>query len=409
MKPGTLSECFEGVATKYLSAVEAHPDSSNQHEFNGVKELKLLIGPERLTTKADFIYLGEDPDKTEKAEGFLTWYDARENHPTRSEYRLYFPSNIVTDMATAGDLIIFGKRTTGNILVIVARENSTSENQLLWLFGLQPQKAEVLFKEVEDSQVGYVEQTILEHLDIEVVSTDDQHLDLMLDRFNGTFPSTRIFSAFARETCGVIDSVSHPDDTLVEWLNQEEKLFRSMERHIVSKRLREGFDEDVDQFVSFSLSVHNRRKSRAGHSLENHLEQIFTDNNLVFERGAITENRSKPDFLFPGQEPYHSEDFPDSRLTMLGVKTTCKDRWRQVLTEADRIPQKHLLTLEPGISEHQTNEMASQSLHLVVPRAIYNSFSAVQQEWLVNVDGFIETVRKKQGPRPTIGLKLGKL
>ena len=27
--------------------------------------------------------------------------------------------------------------------------------------------------------------------------------------------------------------------------------------------------------------------------------------------------------------------------SMLGVKTTCKDRWRQVLSEADRIPQKH--------------------------------------------------------------------
>jgi hypothetical protein len=30
---------------------------------------------------------------------------------------------------------------------------------------------------------------------------------------------------------------------------------------------------------------------------------------------------------------------------MLGVKTTCSDRWRQVLAEADRIQLKHLLTL----------------------------------------------------------------
>jgi hypothetical protein len=31
---------------------------------------------------------------------------------------------------------------------------------------------------------------------------------------------------------------------------------------------------------------------------------------------------------------------------MLGAKTTCKDRWRQVLTEAIKIPHKHLFTLE---------------------------------------------------------------
>ena len=29
---------------------------------------------------------------------------------------------------------------------------------------------------------------------------------------------------------------------------------------------------------------------------------------------------------------------------MLAVKTTCKDPWRQILTEADHIGTKHLLT-----------------------------------------------------------------
>ena len=30
---------------------------------------------------------------------------------------------------------------------------------------------------------------------------------------------------------------------------------------------------------------------------------------------------------------------------MLAVKTTCKDRWRQILNEADKIHQVHLFTL----------------------------------------------------------------
>ena len=176
----------------------------------------------------------------------------------------------------------------------------------------------------------------------------------------------------ARETCEIVYPVDDPDATLNEWLDHEKRLFRCLERYIVEQRLQKGFD-DVESFISFSLSVHNRRKSRAGHSLENHLEQIFVDNKLLFERGAKTENRSKPDFLFPGQQAYHTADFPRTLLTMLGVKTSCKDRWRQVLSETNKIPQKHLLTLEPGISNNQTEEMQSQSLQLVVPDIIFRT------------------------------------
>ena len=44
MKKGFLSQYFEGVSAKRLSAVEASPDRSNQHEFNGVKALRSYWG-----------------------------------------------------------------------------------------------------------------------------------------------------------------------------------------------------------------------------------------------------------------------------------------------------------------------------------------------------------------------------
>lgn len=75
---------------------------------------------------------------------------------------------------------------------------------------------------------------------------------------------------------------------------------------------------------------------------------------------------------------------------MLGVKTTCKDRWRQVLSEADRIPAKHLLTLESPISVAQTNEMVEHRLQLVVPESLQKPFAPVQKEWLMNVESFVE-------------------
>ena len=74
---------------------------------------------------------------------------------------------------------------------------------------------------------------------------------------------------------------------------------------------------------------------------------------------------------------------------MLGVKTTCKDRWRQVLVEADRIAEKHLLTLEPAISVAQTDEMRMHNLQLVVPEHIRQSYKPIQQNWLMNIEEFI--------------------
>ena len=59
---------------------------------------------------------------------------------------------------------------------------------------------------------------------------------------------------------------------------------------------------------------------------------------------------------------------------MLGAKSTCKDRWRQVLSEAQRIPNKHLLTLEPGISENQTDEMQAKRLQLILPAQLHATY-----------------------------------
>ena len=82
---------------------------------------------------------------------------------------------------------------------------------------------------------------------------------------------------------------------------------------------------------------------------------------------------------------------------MLGSKSTLKDRWRQVMSEAVRIRKKHLLTLEPGISENQTNEMQVKELQLVLPQKLHATFRTSQQAWLMNVGEFISLVRGRQG------------
>jgi len=81
---------------------------------------------------------------------------------------------------------------------------------------------------------------------------------------------------------------------------------------------------------------------------------------------------------------------------MLASKSTCKDRWRQILNEAARIPNKHLLTLEPSISENQTDEMKAERVQLVLPRGLHSTYTPTQQAWLMDVAAFTGLARQRQ-------------
>lgn len=402
MKKGALADEFKGVALKALSAVEVDTSLSNQHEFNGSAALKNLLGEgARHTYEARFFYFGSDEDSSLVEDGFLTWYDAREKHPTRSEYRLYFPDNAVMEQAKAGDIIMFALRPDQRVFVIVANPDGTVWNQLAWLFGATIGNEEYFefLPPREEYIIDYTGRVILEELGIDFELPETGWLDRILARFGESFPTTTAFSAFARGTLEA-SPVEDPDSTLLAWMEREELLFRELERHVVADRLRKGFLNDgivdTDGFLSFSLSVQNRRKSRVGYALENHIQALFEANEIRFKRGATTENRSKPDFLFPSLEEYQDPAFSVDRLTMLGAKSTCKDRWRQVLAEADRIPAKHLLTLEPGISTTQTDEMRAKQLQLVVPRKIHETYHPAQADWLLEVSDFLGLLRARQ-------------
>ena len=159
-------------------------------------------------------------------------------------------------------------------------------------------------------------------------------------------------------------------------------------------RIREGF-ATVDLSVSFANTVTNRRKSRSGASLELHARTIFDEERLPYSHDEISEGRKRPDFLFPSAEAYRTSSFPAERLQMLAVKTTCKDRWRQILNEADRIPRKYLLTLQEGVSHHQFSEMTTEGVSLVVPTPIHGSYPKNIRPQLLSLSEFIKVTRTR--------------
>ncbi|MGB3316214.1 MAG: type II restriction endonuclease [Albidovulum sp.] len=402
---GQLSDYFEGVGVKRLSAVDAEPKTSNQHEVGTTKKMRddFLGETHQQNFPAIYIWLGGDQEGFTE-ESWATHYDARLNKPRAAEWRLYYPSNPITEAMKAGDTLFLAKDKGGVLWFIVAPEGSTSEQQLFWLFGLRPEGKSFVSREFSDEEpeLDFAARFILDEIGVEFEEPEADKLDSIIEKFGTTFPKTAEFSDLARLTLPEVRAEDDPDAALIAWLDHEEALFRRLERKVVSSRIEAGFVDDsgtdVDGFISFSLSVQNRRKSRMGHSLENHLAAVLRAHDIRHIRGAVTEHNHKPDFLFPDLETYQAAPAEgDPRLTMLGAKSTCKDRWRQVLAEAEKISRKHLLTLEPGISEPQTDQMEASSLQLVVPSPVHGSYTDAQRGWLWSVGDFIGEVRARQG------------
>jgi hypothetical protein len=396
-----LSQYFTGVAIKRLSDVEIDAAVSNQHELNGVAPFRRLLGDKRLEhIGTEFIYFDDFEESMLRADGTLTWYDARANDSKRTEYRLYYTDNTIIRRAEAGDLLLLGLKTDGKALLVVARKASTAENQLASLFDLQQDTLDAvgLARDMdrEDIQIDYVSRVILDDLGIEIDESDESFLDLLLQAFPSGFPGTERFSAFARSTLPDLTALDDADMAVLTWMDREEVLFRTLERYLVEERLKQGFGVDVDAFLSYATSLRQRRSARAGRALENHLKAVFDAYAIQYSFNEITEHRSKPDFIFPGIREYRDVAFSADLLIMLGAKRTCKDRWRQVLAEAERIYTKHLFTLEPGISTAQTDEMQGSRLQLVVPQEIHRTYNIDQQAWLMNLAGFLDFVKVTQ-------------
>ncbi|MGA9795909.1 MAG: type II restriction endonuclease [Rhizomicrobium sp.] len=401
MKQGSLSDYFIGVGTKTLRGTEVDPAVSHGHELQGVDSFRAFLGTPSEKTRIPVTYAwlsdNEEPISL-PLEG--SWYDSRGNQPHRTpEYRLYYPaaSEDVVRRARAGDRLFLCQTHEGTLLALFCACGSSIEQQLLWLFGLELTQDEnvhpVDLRDRGDRSLDLTARYVLELVGIEVIATEDEFLDKILAKFGEEFPNTRKFSEFARKLATGVDCLKDPDDALIAWMDLEERLFMTLERHIVGRRLATGFmsndKPDIDGFIKFSLSVQNRRKSRAGWAFGNHIEAILAAHNVQYEREATTEKRNGPDFLFPGEAQYHDPKWPAENLLMLAAKTSCKDRWRQVLAEADRIKLKHLLTLEPGISPGQTDEMKKESVQLVLPRTLHPSYRPEQQRELLNVAEFI--------------------
>lgn len=239
--------------------------------------------------------------------------------------------------------------------------------------------------------------------DITLDAREEIAINEFIQSLNVEFPTSDVMSRTARDIQNAVYNhleymCINPDRKIIDWTDTEYKLFRALEHYRYGEMIKKGFNS-VEEFIEVANQVLNRRKSRAGKSLEHHIAAIFDANRIAYEEQVRTEGNKKPDFIFPSGEAYHNANYSVDKLVSLASKTTCKDRWRQVINEADRLREKnkYLLTLQQGISAAQLKEMADEKVILVVPKPYITSYPKEQQASIWTIKKFIAYVKEVEG------------
>ncbi len=371
-----------GAFCHYLTANDASA-KSHQAGFLVPKEAFALLFPEddphiRENLKKNVKIYWHDGSETDSC---LTYYHRKKNELRVTRFGRGFPFLKLEDV---GSLIVMSKMVEDEYCVTILERDDDIE-AFFSHFNLPLDQVNVV-------------------IDKSAILSPDVRLKQLMDEIvlrTESFPDTRDLSKFAcnvyNETYGITDGevILNPDTYLTKWLDTETELFYLFEEKVYRPIYSSPFGS-LKAISDFANSFLNRRKSRVGKSLEHHLARVFTTAQLRFVEQAVTEGNKKPDFLFPGIKEYHNFEFPADDLTFLGAKTTCKDRWRQVLTEANRIENKYLFTLQPSISVNQLQEMKDERLTLVIPEANRTSFDSRYRDDLLSLKQFISIVRGRQ-------------
>lgn len=215
------------------------------------------------------------------------------------------------------------------------------------------------------------------------------------------FPSTTELSAKTLEAAlGYIKNFKDrtPDDQLMTLVDAEYRLFLMVERQRYQPRLnrlarKSGVDVDINKFLKIAQSMTQRRKSRAGRSLENHWEWLLKESNIPCAIRPLMVD-GVPDVIIPGGPQYRDPSYPAAKLMMIGLKRTCKERWRQVLREARKIRTKHILTLQDDIPLKQLEEMGEAGVILIIPERILKNYPVVNGIQILTVSQFIMSAKK---------------
>ncbi len=369
---------YGNAILKFISPNDVGVTGGHQCGFYLPKSVWQMFTPDSPTkgrnAKHQVSILWQDGRETKSV---VTWYGTK----TRAEYRLTrfghdFPF-LVAD--TVGDLLVLIPKSADEFLGYVFDLDEDIE-EIIAALGVQPFEHWAMYRNgapaFEDKN-DCLEKQFYE----------------FAKKFTH-FPPSIEFSNASRQMlvhCYRELAKLSLDEKLLEYTATEYRLFQVVERQICQAEIGRLF-KDVEDFLKTAASIMNRRKARAGRSLENHVDNLLLEAGLPHQMQPKIDG--KPDIVIPDEKAYYSKNYPSKKLFIVGVKTTCKDRWRQVLNEGSRVKNKHILTLQPGISSNQLNEMHSAGVTLIVPKRLQKDYPKEHKLKILTLEDFVGSVNK---------------
>ena len=357
-------QCGFYIPKDYLTEAFETPCVKGDNQYKKVR----IVWNGAVSTESRFVYYGKGTRNEARITSFGRGFEF-----LKSEY--------------TGAIVVFVKESR-NLFHSYVFNAEEEIDEFLGCLGLSPTDANKLI------QIG----------DVRLSPTDQEAkaFSSFIGSLNGSFPSSAEMSAAARKIENLVyDHAEYiqtrPDAKLLSWSEVEYRLFRAVENNRYGGVVAQGF-ASVEDFLKMANALLNSRKSRAGKSFEHHLAALFSGNELQFEEQVVTEGNKKPDFIFPSSAAYHDASFDERKLVFLAAKTTCKDRWRQILNEADRFKgkTKYLCTLQQGMTKKQINEMTAEKVVLVVPKPYIPDYPLEMRLGILSVDDFIRKVKSVQ-------------
>ena len=392
-------------AVKRLVAVEIQPDRSHQHEFHGGK-LRTGLGLGDKTTRGllRLLIFTDDAGEPVLDEGEYTLYDARSRHPKRSEWHLYYRTRELPRLAKPHDLLVLYRAESNSALHgVVLPAGSGREKRLLDALRLRDEDVLREFRLVDAPHssdrvahgVGAALTLGLERTSASAIEYPTaEHALVARAVSEHALPLTRELADAAADVVGAQLARQDPDQYLYEALEAETDLFFRIEDALGRSRLDElvAANAPLGAVLDWAMSTHQARRARRGLSLQLHFQKILERWGLRFSAQCRTEAGETPDFVVPGCAAYHDPTYPADRLRMVACKSTSKERWRQVLNEADRIQEKYLLTLDAQLTGPVIIQMTAARLRPFLPApVIRSSYGAIpERRYLGTVTSLLE-------------------
>lgn len=397
---------------KRLTGVETNPERSHQHEIQGVKGLRELFGEttEKNIIDAELYYLSDDEDPFQDIVK-LTWYNARKGKPRAAEYRLYYPGESeVMARAKEGDLLAIGvKKSEEGVYhakLFVIESGSRYERRIMKCLPEDDKQRltalkkgvfleitpEYLLEEYDVEPIYEFSETeiqdIVEKICDEIISEiritedlfkEDEKFRRMPQKSDFIPPQKVLFEKCINRVLKRFNIKEDPDRFVELCFSLCEKVYVALEYQY----LREILKVDVntpEEFIKLAHSVLNARRSRAGNVLENLIEILFQEYKIIYVRKPRLPSGSSPDFVVPDVEKPRA---------VISVKTTLKERWRQIFQEASSLSdvEHFLITCDRNLSEKLLSSLKAAEIRPVVPRP--------SDESIFTIADFLEHLKNK--------------